>query len=455
VKTVLIFGALCGVFSAQADVRMKVRVKSGDSLVQQTTVLSKAGRERIENGDGMVLIRQPDQRRVIVIDERARSYTVLQTEGTAPAAAVPPKKSGVVKVTSDVVDTGERRQFFGSTARRIRSVTVTDASEGACEPGKSRVETDGWYLDSAPEPDLVSPPGREAEEGCGDTYQITHKGTAKFGYPISYATEAWQVDNTEPTRTTYEVLELSSEPLAAALFDVPAGFTQSADPRELTAQAVAAAEPKSSSVRRVGVVAPDHMSPLLRASIGAPNIQTVALVDPRQAARAHCDYVLTAGDAAAAAATTPPRRKGMLGSLRRIAPVLDASGAPAVSYRLIRVSDGMEVLKGSEAGNSAGFVLRGALQLASSIEKNAVMVRALSGKYPGLRNLERVLLRIQAQAGAETPLSLYGGLWGYYATLASMQYAAELSNSSSGSDARALQPALEKLGHAVRAALAQ
>jgi hypothetical protein len=284
-------------------------------------------------------------------------------------------------------------------------------------------------------------------------YQITHKGTAKLGYPISYATEAWHGDNTEPTRTAYEVLELSREPLAGALFDVPAGYAQAADPRELTAQAVVAAEPKSSSVRRVGVVAPDHMSPLLRASIDAPNIQTVTLVDPRQAARAQCDYVLTAGEAAAA--TTPPKRKGVLGSLRRMAPVLDAGEAPAVSYRLIRVSDGVEMLKGTEAGKSAGFALRGALQLASSIEKNAVMARALSGKYPGLRNLAHVLVRIQAQAGAETPLSLYGGLWGYYATLASMQYAAALSNSSSGGDARALQPALEKLGHAVQAALAQ
>jgi hypothetical protein len=72
-----------------------------------------------------------------------------------------------------------------------------------------------------------------APGGCRDRYQFKNVGTVKKGYPLIETMTMYGPDGRVLTSTTKEVLELSREPLDAALFDIPAGYTEAASAQEL------------------------------------------------------------------------------------------------------------------------------------------------------------------------------------------------------------------------------
>ena len=55
----------------------------------------------------------------------------------------------------------------------------------------------------------------------------------KKGYPLTETMTIYGPDGRVITTTTKEVLELSREPLDAALFDLPSGYTEAASAQEL------------------------------------------------------------------------------------------------------------------------------------------------------------------------------------------------------------------------------
>ncbi len=104
---------------------------------------------------------------------------------------------------------------------------------------KQRMETDGWYIDltfgldcdlgaaqMAGRPPV--PPG-----GCRDEVVAKQIGSGRRGYPLSETTTMFGPDGRAMFTSTKEVLDLSREPLDAALFDVPAGYTETTDSQEL------------------------------------------------------------------------------------------------------------------------------------------------------------------------------------------------------------------------------
>ena len=106
-------------------------------------------------GTGMTNVTQCDLRRTIMLNDQTRTYmiTPLDASGDAGAAApgvpaaAPPqtekRRGGVVNVVNTINDTGERKEMFGFTARRIKTSMVMEASPDACNSGSSRIETDG------------------------------------------------------------------------------------------------------------------------------------------------------------------------------------------------------------------------------------------------------------------------------------------------------------------------
>ena len=252
--------------ASPSDVKIRTRTATGPNERGAETVIYIKGprmRSEIANaGMGMINISQCDLKRTIMINNRTRTYLIVNDgdkpawgvagEGdgggapTTPAKAQPvqPRRGGVVNVTHTLTDTGERKELFGFTARHIKSSTVREASPEACDKNH-KSETDGWYIDF--QYDFNCPGQKGVHSGtpvkvqrdCEDEIRTRSIGTAKLGYPVLMTTTAYQEGRT--STMTQEVLELSRQPLDASLFDIPEGYTLAKSMQEFYAMGPAAA----------------------------------------------------------------------------------------------------------------------------------------------------------------------------------------------------------------------
>jgi hypothetical protein len=142
-------------------------------------------------------------------------------------------RGGVVTVTNTITDTGERKEMFGFTARHIKTSVVKKASPEACDKDQ-KLETDGWYIDFQYAFDCPGQTQRyetsptHPQPGCRDEVRTKTVGTARLGFPLLVTTTIYQPDG-RTTTATQEVLELSREPLNAALFEAPEGYALAKD----------------------------------------------------------------------------------------------------------------------------------------------------------------------------------------------------------------------------------
>ena len=346
---------------------VKIRQRMGPGM--ETVLYIKGPRMRSEMaGDfGMTTLLQCDLKRTLTINEKTKTYLVTPSDGTNsasygdgdgggttnqnPAAVVAaPARGGVVNITQTLTDTGERKEMFGFQARRIKTSMVKTASPDACDKDQ-KVETDGWYIDfqfafECPgEVQKHQPvPVRPQAPGCKDEIRTKTIGTAKFGFPLLVTTTIYQPDG-KTTTSTQEVLELSTQPLSAALFEAPEGYTLAKNMQEMYGMGAAASAstyspssssransgtssassgdsstantlssnvgPKKPGVVRIGLVLPKvqlnsgdsiQAAEALRNELGsylkAPNVEvipmsarlTTAVAD--EARQSECDYIL-------------------------------------------------------------------------------------------------------------------------------------------------------------------
>jgi hypothetical protein len=231
---------------------LKIRYKTtaaGQS--SESTTMIKGSRERSEMrmGYGMEIINltQCDLKRTVQISDKTRKYmiTTMNTDETAGATnsdagsvSTPSTRGGVITYVMTSTDTGERKDMFGFKARHVKTTTSIDSSPDACSPLKQRIETDGWYIDLSfgLNCDLGRPAmagARTAGGGCQDRMHYRREGTGRTGYPLVETTTMYGPDGNAMFTSTKEVLELSREPLDAALFEVPAGYTETKNSQEL------------------------------------------------------------------------------------------------------------------------------------------------------------------------------------------------------------------------------
>ena len=130
----LLLCAATAAAEARADVKIKSRqTMQGQSYENATYIKGK--RQRTESMGGQsVIIQQCDLRRDIQIMPAMRAYTVnpygdVSAAANAPATGtrqtVEQTKGGLVTSTVTTRDTGERKQMFGYTARRIITTIET------------------------------------------------------------------------------------------------------------------------------------------------------------------------------------------------------------------------------------------------------------------------------------------------------------------------------------------
>lgn len=252
---------LCAAASARADLRIKQRTTM-QGQTYESNVAIKGQRQRTEQQFGPtknVSILQCDARRMLNISEATRKYTVTSfvaesadaaNTTAAPARPAPAgaaRRGGVVTYAITTTDTGERKQMFGFTARHIKTVMKSEPSPDACNTEPFHYEADGWYIDFEFNFDCLNnqqaatPSYGGAQPECQDRVRYRRTGAAKLGYPVQVTTSFFKNGSVQFTQTT-EVVELSRATLDAALFDVPAGYTEARDARELyDASATAAA----------------------------------------------------------------------------------------------------------------------------------------------------------------------------------------------------------------------
>jgi hypothetical protein len=243
------------VLPASADTKIKTKTTAmGHS--SESTVYIKGARKRDEMNFGPmshVSILQCDQKRIITLCEGKQTYTVYhlddeETPATPAKTAAKPaakqnpattdseetKTGGVQTVNLNTTDTGERQTMFGFPARHVKTSMKMQSSPDACRQEKADIETDGWYADLSPQLVCLSHPkaygggvGGEEKAGCHDRMSFHRTGNGgKTGYPLKVTTTIHSEGGDFSTST--EVVELSKAELDAALFDVPAGYTEAA-----------------------------------------------------------------------------------------------------------------------------------------------------------------------------------------------------------------------------------
>ena len=225
---------------------------SGQSM--QSTTMIKGQRERSETSVSAgtytmstVNITQCDMRRTIQINDRGRKYLITpmddgsssdNTSTGAPRTSAPATRGGVVTMTVNTIDTGERKEIMGFTARHLKRTTIMESSPDACSQQKMKIETDGWYINL--EYGLNCPANRSsysgdatASGGCRDRYVYKTTGPAHVGYPLQETTTMYGPDGSVTMTMTKEVVEISRQPLDAALFDIPAGYSAATSQQEM------------------------------------------------------------------------------------------------------------------------------------------------------------------------------------------------------------------------------
>ena len=248
--------------TARADVR--VRWRDTSTPTYEETLYLKGSSQRREGKstqrDGSVMrwafVDDCASQKFIWLDLVNGRYTVYT--GGVPFAVIaafneqqfpaptPPGAKGTLFETTTVTDTGERREMFGFTARRLKTLTTWRIEPDACPASAARAETDGWYVDLLYgvdcSPDLSGAIPRSFVDLGGRTclskrfntrkyfFRRQYEGQARLGFPLIETTRTYD-ERGGVREQTRETLELSTDALPDALFAVPAGYAL-VEPRE-------------------------------------------------------------------------------------------------------------------------------------------------------------------------------------------------------------------------------
>jgi len=211
------------------DLQVDASYVSGDKTTRGT-VLMHGARQRVAYESGMASIYQCDAHRSLQLNATTRVYLVTPDPAPAdvPAAAPGAKhKGGQITNTTTVVDTGEKKDVFGFTARHLKTTVVKEASPDACDKRPEKVEIDGWYIDL---PDTISCVGAPApqreihvdpkDSACSDVVTYVRPPVSMV-YPVAY-TMVVSSGTDAPVTSKMEATDVKRTSADAQQFDVPA-----------------------------------------------------------------------------------------------------------------------------------------------------------------------------------------------------------------------------------------
>ena len=297
---ILTLAAIVGMaVTAMADVKIKTKQTMSGQTTENTTYI-KGKRQRTEMMGGMMVsITQCDLARDLQINPNTKTYTVSYyddgagniTPANGNAGAQPAMmKGGTMYVTTTLKDTGERKQMFGFTARRIIQTIETESSPDACNPTKTKMEMDMWVIDA--EFGLACTQANQYRSykggkagGCNDKIVPKTIGTAKSGYPLYQKMTSFDANGRESFSMIQEVVEMSKATLDASLFDVPADYREVKDASQMYAASAVSganytgstADPRSSSQSGLGSTLKNTAEPVAAAPVGPKKAGTIRI----------------------------------------------------------------------------------------------------------------------------------------------------------------------------------
>ena len=364
---------LCGVLiglsgAAEAQQNYKIRQTTAMNGQQsETTTYVRGSRKRTEGGGFMGMggdvadVEQCDLKRNLKISDRKKMYAVepfddgADVSTAAAATGKIPKskveKGGTITYVSNISDTGERKPLFGLTARHVKTSMTMQASPDACLKENMKIETDGWYVD-LPEfscPLTVHPPLPQSSErpgGCRDKMIFKTAGGGKLGFPLTETRTMKMGDGDMSFSQSVETLEFSKATLDAALFDIPKGYTLTANSQDLYGKPDMNAmmkamggdddtpkvpvkgnsppKTKKAGTIRIGVYAPTNragenisltnMQSFLIQKLTNGNVEAISIGSESDAKAASCDYILTS-DFSKLKQSTASKIGGMFGKV--------------------------------------------------------------------------------------------------------------------------------------------
>lgn len=220
------------------DLTIKTRVTMDSRNSPLMTWYFKGSRMRTEMRDpdatnpmANINIYQCDRAERIFFNESSKTYHSVpadptQMRRTVRAAPEIPQSGGEVTVTTDSVDTGERRPVGSYQARHVKTtITVEPGPEAVSH--KSMTEVDGWYIDLAGlycQDNKTQGTGwLTAWSGRRDRVLFKRIGTAPRGFAIEETTTKNEGERVFVNKI--ELLEISEKPLDESLFEVPADYS--------------------------------------------------------------------------------------------------------------------------------------------------------------------------------------------------------------------------------------
>ncbi len=231
--------------AAAADLKVKIRTTvNGDT--EYETIYIKGERRRTDylNDRRMARILYCDARKAFMVDLDLGEYSEIswpwlpspeelqkimrEQEGGAPA-----KPQGTsARSYGQMVDTGERREFFGRVARRMITERKHPAWKGPpSQPHREVVEdaTEAWYIHLPITQNCE--PAYLLEAAIGDSGVGVGAQLHLSDFPVKFtSTTRYKLFGADGSvrevtaRFEREVIELSEDTLDPALFDVPVGF---------------------------------------------------------------------------------------------------------------------------------------------------------------------------------------------------------------------------------------
>lgn len=220
------------------DLTIKTRVTMDSRNSPVMTSYFKGSRMRTEmrnpdstNPVANINIYQCDRGVRLFFNDSSKTYSSVpadpfQMRETASPVPEIPQSGGEVTVTTDSVDTGDRRPVGSYQARHVKTtITVEPGPEAVSR--KSTTEVDGWYID---------PPGMycqdNTKQGMGwltawsgrrDRVLFKRIGTAPRGFAIEETTTKHEGETVFLQKI--ELLDISEKPLDESLFEVPPDYS--------------------------------------------------------------------------------------------------------------------------------------------------------------------------------------------------------------------------------------
>lgn len=253
---IAIFFGLNGVALADFKLRQQITLGVGnDSFTRESAVWVKGMRQRTESRfiladeqqrqmmeqmmPPIAEVLQCDLKQTLKINDRTKRYFIepFYTSEDKPLPSVQPstkteiKRGGTVNWTYTLTDTGERRQMFGLTARRLKIKQLTETSKDSCGgESKMSMEEEGWYVYLIPENadcQIELPRGESGrgEKTCRD--RLVMKGAYRYpGFMLEGTTKITDLLKNDTMISSVKTLELSKATLEMSLFDIPVGYTE-------------------------------------------------------------------------------------------------------------------------------------------------------------------------------------------------------------------------------------